>query len=67
MRRNWNAVVCFSCGKAGHGATRCPNLYEAFPFMLPEWRAEKVGRNYVEGGGGGETYFYELLMALYFF
>ena len=28
MRRNWNTVVCFSCGKAGHGATqrRCPNL-----------------------------------------
>ena len=20
MRRNWNTVVCFSCGKAGHGA-----------------------------------------------
>ena len=25
----------FLCGKAGHGATRCPNLNEAFPFMLP--------------------------------
>ena len=27
--------VFFSCGKAGHGTTRCPNLNEAFPFMLP--------------------------------
>ena len=23
---DWNAVVCFSCGKAGHSATRCPTL-----------------------------------------
>ena len=44
MQRNWSTLVC---GKAGHGATRCPNLDEAFPFMLPGWRAEKVGGNYV--------------------
>ena len=25
VRRNWNDVVCFSCGKSGHAATRCPN------------------------------------------
>ena len=24
IRRDWNAVVCFSCGNAGHSATRCP-------------------------------------------
>ena len=53
MSRKWKTVVCFSCGKAGHGATRCPNLKEAFPFMLPGWRAEKVGGNYVMIGGGG--------------
>ena len=47
MRRNWTTVVCFSCGKAGHGATRCPDLNEAFPLMLPGWRTEKVGGNYV--------------------
>ena len=22
VRRDWNAVVCFSCGKSGHAATR---------------------------------------------
>ena len=32
--------MCFSCGKAGHSATRCPALDESFPFMLPGWRAE---------------------------
>ena len=26
FRCDWNAVVCFSCGKAGHSATRCPTL-----------------------------------------
>ena len=43
IRRDWNAVVCFSCGKAGHCATRCPTLDESFPFILPGWTAEKVG------------------------
>ena len=40
--RDWNAVVCFSCGKAGHSVTHCPTLYETFPFMLPGWKAEKT-------------------------
>ena len=25
-RRDWTDVVCFSCGKSGHTATRCPKL-----------------------------------------
>ena len=39
-RRDWNDMVCFSCGKAGHSAYRCPALDESFPFMLPGWGAE---------------------------
>ena len=35
-------LVCFSCGKSGHAATRCPALDESFSFMLPGWRAEKT-------------------------
>ena len=46
FRRDWNAVVCFSCGKAGHSATRCPTLDESFPFMQPEWTAEKTAGGY---------------------
>ena len=38
IRRDWNGVVCFSCGKSGHAATHCPNLNESFPFMQPGWR-----------------------------
>ena len=47
MRRDWATVVCFSCGKAGHSATWCPDLNETFLFMLPEWKEEKVGGGYV--------------------
>ena len=46
MQRDWSTVVC-SCSKAGHGVTRCPDLNEAFLFMLPGWKAEKVGGGYV--------------------
>ena len=42
-RRGWNDWVCFSCGKAGHGANRCPTLDESFPSMLPGWRAQDPG------------------------
>ena len=41
-RRDWTGVICFSCGKAGHTATRCPNLNEAFPFLQPGWQTEKT-------------------------
>ena len=47
IRRDWNGVVCFSCGKLGHPATRCLALDESFPFMLPGWRAEKTPGGFV--------------------
>ena len=42
IRRDRNDVGCFSCGKSGHAATRCPALDKSFPFMLPGWRAEST-------------------------
>ena len=47
FRRDWNAVMYLSCGKAGHSATRCPTLDETFPFMLPGWKAEKTPDGYI--------------------
>ena len=41
FRCDWNAIVCFSCGKAGHSATRCPVLDES------GWRAEKTPGGYI--------------------
>ena len=46
LRRDWSTVLCFSCGKPGHGATWCPTLNEAFLFKLPGWKAEKAGCGY---------------------
>ena len=43
IRRDWDTMVCFSCGKVGHRVGRCPELNETFPFMLPGRMAEKVG------------------------
>ena len=40
--RGWPEIKCFSCGKTGHGANRCPTLDVTFPFILPGWKAEKT-------------------------
>ena len=47
IRRDWNGVVCFSCGKSGHAATRCLTLDESFPFMMPGWWAEKTPGGFI--------------------
>ena len=47
FRRDGNTVVCLSCGKAGHSATRYPSLDETFPFMLPGRKAEKTPGGYM--------------------
>ena len=41
-RRIWPEMKCFSCGKMGHGANRCPTLDVTFPLILPGWKAEKT-------------------------
>ena len=46
-RQDWSDVVCFSCGKSGHAATRCPNLNDSFPFMQPGWWAEKTPGGFI--------------------
>ena len=38
VQRDWSEVKCFSCGKSGHSATRCPTLDITFPFILPGWK-----------------------------
>ena len=40
-------IVYFTCGKSCHGVSRCPEMNETFPYMLPGCTAEKVGSSYV--------------------
>ena len=47
VRRNWADVKCFSCGKTGHNANRCPTLDVTFPFILPGWKSEKTPNGYL--------------------
>ena len=47
VQRDWLEMKCFSCGKSGHSATRCPTLDITFPFILPGWKAEKSLSGYM--------------------
>ena len=47
VQRDWSEMKCFSCGKSGHSATRCPTLDITFPFILPGWEAEKSLSGYM--------------------
>ena len=47
VQRDWSEVKCFSCGKSGHSANRCPTLDITFPFLLPGWKAEKTSVGYM--------------------
>ena len=38
QRRNMTGLICFSCGRPGHTATRCPDFNEALPFQQPGCR-----------------------------
>ena len=38
QRRDKTGVICFSCGRLGPTATRCPDFNETLPFLQPGWR-----------------------------
>ena len=47
---------CFSCGEADHVIPLCHVLNESFPFLPPDWRADRVDDEFYCGrhrGGGG--------------
>ena len=46
-RRDFSAVVCFSCGETGHAASWCPTLDVTFIFLLLGCQTEKVGGGFV--------------------
>ena len=47
IRRNGSDFKCFSCGKTGHSANRCPTLDVTFPLILPGWKSEKTPNGYL--------------------
>ena len=47
VRRDWSDLICFSCGKAGHAATRCPDYDDLLPFLQPGWQKEKTPGGFI--------------------
>ena len=47
VRRDWSDVICFSCGKTGHAATRCPDYNDSLPFLQPGWQKEKTPGGFI--------------------
>ena len=44
---DWTMLVCFSCGRPGHGINRCPQRDETFPCLLPGWSVENRDGQYM--------------------
>ena len=42
VQRGWSDVICFSCRKTGHAATRCPDYSDSLPFLQPGWQKKKT-------------------------
>ena len=38
-------MVCFSCGRSGHGVSRCSRVDTTFPFVPPGWSVDFRGRS----------------------
>ena len=52
VRRDWNGVVCFSCGKSGS----CSNTVPELGRILSVCAARMAGGENTGGGGGGGYY-----------
>ena len=58
FRHDWNAVVCFSCGKAGHSATRCPTSDKHFLLCCRGGRPRRhwgLHHDFTPGVGGASS------------
>ena len=46
-KTDWSDVMCFSCGKMGHAASRCPDFNDSFPFLQPGCQKEKTPGGFI--------------------